>query len=199
VAGGIRGQLSLLIADKVSGGKASETLAVLGDAGILARLTLVNMAPPKLRTSFLGGVMRVVEEAHAAGRRVIAVNYGANAQTDGTEMTTVFHTNTSQIATAFLSLVCKLGASNNFDVIMFAMEPKDLGHVVSIYGDINQFNESSCWTCLQNGHVHVLEAVLDSSATAILLGVSDLAVCYKLHGAIIAAAMRTPFLGVACT
>lgn len=198
-AGGVRGPLSLSLSDEVSGGKASETLAVLGDAGILVRLTLVDMAAPKLRTAFLGGVLGLAEEARAAGRRVIAVNYGTNIQPGDNALTSVFHKNTSQIALAFQSLVCELGASNNFEVIMFAMEPKDLDPLFSIYGGAKVFNEGICWTAQQNGHVHALEAVLDASATAMLLGVSDLAVCYKLHGAIVAAAMGTPFLGVACT
>ena len=201
LGGGVRGPISLVLANEVAGTHGRRTLKALGDAGILAKRVFESYgAMPRISE-----IANLADQARAAGRRMVAVNYGTNSPSDFSSplfrngMDSIYHSNTSRIAQSFQSLVCELGAGSDFDVLLFAMEPKDLGPMNALWESISAAQPgTACFAARMNGRLVFCQGVLSASATAMVLGSADLAVCYKLHGVVIAAAVGTPVLAVAC-
>eukprot|EP00949_MAST-11_sp_MAST-11-sp1_P002436 g2436.t1 len=175
----VRGPISKTAVGVASNG---HRLDSAGDPGILAGRYIMFEKWDRLRY--------ILGRIKSARREVMAINVGFNSHSSWPGGHDLFR----HALVDFISHI--VAASTKYEIILFAMQLSDTSELGITFSAIEAKLES-IGAQQYLGKVHMIWPILDAPGTLALLQSADVSVCYKLHGAILSAAVGTPTIPLA--
>ena len=185
--GGFRGSYTKAVADMLFPEGQNR---ILGDSGILAKRLLDSYSANSQGSQSPYERWGITKNTLP----IVAINYGQNGIDPA-----IFHSDTETLQNSFIDVGASL-AKFGYNVYYYAMAANDLNHVHHVYLEtikvLNTLRNAGEIDFIPENRVHMMLYIPDTVRILNLLSDAHFSINYKLHGNVLSAAVRTPFISV---